>query len=74
MERIDDGDSKGQIKFSFRNLLALHRPLVIVDEAHNNTSPLSFEKSGPTLRGVACAKFLRGALEVKKPSSTSSVP
>ena len=35
--------SKGQIKFSFRNLLALHRPLVIVDEAHNNTSPLSFE-------------------------------
>jgi type III restriction enzyme len=43
MERIDDGDSKGQIKFSFRNLLALHRPLVLVDEAHNNTSPLSFE-------------------------------
>ena len=43
MERIEDGDNKGQIKFSFRNLLALHRPLVIVDEAHNNTSPLSFE-------------------------------
>jgi type III restriction enzyme len=43
MERVEDGDNKGQIKFSFRNLLALHRPLVIVDEAHNNTSPLSFE-------------------------------
>ena len=43
MERDEDGDNKGQIKFSFRNLLALHRPLVIVDEAHNNTSPLSFE-------------------------------
>ena len=43
MERIEDGDNKGQIKFSFRNLLALHRPLVIVDEAHNNTSPLSYE-------------------------------
>lgn len=43
MERIDDGDNKGQIKFSFRNLLALHRPLVIVDEAHNNTSALSYE-------------------------------
>src|ERR1700737_3177455 len=42
-ERDEDGDNKGQIKFSFRNLLALHRPLVIVDEAHNNTSPLSFE-------------------------------
>jgi type III restriction enzyme len=42
-ERIEDGDNKGQIKFSFRNLLALHRPLVIVDEAHNNTSTLSYE-------------------------------
>ena len=43
MERIEDGENKGQIKFSFRNLLALHRPLVIVDEAHNNTSALSYE-------------------------------
>ena len=43
LERIEDGEKKGQIKFSFRNLLTLHRPLVIVDEAHNNTSPLSFE-------------------------------
>ena len=43
LERFEDGDNKGQIKFSFRNLLALHRPLVIVDEAHNNTSSLSFE-------------------------------
>ena len=43
MERIEDGENKGQIKFSFRNLLALHRPLVIVDEAHNNTSTLSYE-------------------------------
>ena len=40
---FEDGDHKGQIKFSFRNLLALHRPLVIVDEAHNNTSALSYE-------------------------------
>ena len=39
MERREDG----AIKLSFRNLLALHRPLVIVDEAHNNTSALSFE-------------------------------
>jgi type III restriction enzyme len=43
LERIEDGDRKGEIKFSFRNLLALHRPLVMVDEAHNNTSSLSFE-------------------------------
>lgn len=40
MER-KEGDST--IKFSFRNVLALHRPLVIVDEAHNNTSKLSYE-------------------------------
>jgi type III restriction enzyme len=43
MERFEEGDNKGQIKFSFRNVLAFHRPLVIVDEAHNNTSALSFE-------------------------------
>jgi len=39
LERFENGD----IKFSFRNLLALHRPLVIIDEAHNNTSELSVE-------------------------------
>lgn len=38
LERFENGD----IKFSFRNLLALHRPLVIIDEAHN-TSELSVE-------------------------------
>jgi type III restriction enzyme len=38
-ERFADG----QIKYSFRNLLALLRPLVIVDEAHNATSDLSVE-------------------------------
>ncbi len=43
MDRFEEGDNKGQIKFSFRNLLAVHRPLVIVDEAHNNTSQLSVE-------------------------------
>ena len=40
MER--DGQS-GQIKFSFANLLRWHRPLVIVDEAHNAKSDLSIE-------------------------------
>lgn len=43
MERFEEGDNKGAIKFSFRNVLAIHRPLVIVDEAHNNTSKLSIE-------------------------------
>ncbi len=43
LDRIEEGEDKGQVKFSFRNLLALHRPLVIVDEAHNHASPLSVE-------------------------------
>jgi type III restriction enzyme len=43
LEKIEEGEGKGTIKYSFRNLLALHRPLVIVDEAHNATSNLSVE-------------------------------
>lgn len=38
------GDSNARpIKRSLANLLAWHRPIVIVDEAHNHTTPLSFE-------------------------------
>jgi len=33
----------GRVKFSFANLLAWYRPIVIVDEAHNNGTPLSME-------------------------------
>lgn len=33
----------GRVKYSFANLLAWHRPVVIVDEAHNNTTSLSYE-------------------------------
>jgi type III restriction enzyme len=33
----------GKVKRSFANLLAWYRPIVIVDEAHNNTSNLSVE-------------------------------
>lgn len=33
----------GKIKYSFANLLALHNPLVIVDEAHNARTNLTFE-------------------------------
>ena len=36
----------GKVKFSFRNLLALYRPVVIVDEAHNASSSLSVETLG----------------------------
>lgn len=33
----------GKVKNSFANLLALHRPLVIVDEAHNARTSLTFD-------------------------------
>jgi len=40
MEQREDGSG---IRYSFRNLLHIHRPLVIVDEAHNNSTKLSFD-------------------------------
>jgi type III restriction enzyme len=36
-------ESLGKIKYSFANLLMLHRPLVIMDEAHNARTPLTFD-------------------------------
>lgn len=33
----------GKIKYSFANLLVLHRPMVIIDEAHNARTSLTFE-------------------------------
>ncbi len=39
LERAEDGS----VKFSFVNLMAFHRPLVIVDEAHKAGTSLSFE-------------------------------
>lgn len=38
-----DRDDKGKIKFSFVNLVAFHRPLVIVDEAHKAGTNLAFD-------------------------------
>lgn len=50
LEKIEEGAGRGttseaalRVKFSFRNLLALHSPLVLIDEAHNASSPLSVE-------------------------------
>ena len=36
-------DESGNVKFSFANILAYLRPLVIIDEAHNHISKLSIE-------------------------------
>lgn len=43
LERNDDGPNKGDIRFSFANLLHLHNPLVIVDEAHQAVTGLAHE-------------------------------
>jgi len=43
LERVDEGPHKGDIRFSFANLMHLHRPLVIMDEAHKAGSKLSRE-------------------------------
>lgn len=42
----EEGARKGKPIASFANLMKLHRPLVIVDEAHNFTSTLSGETFG----------------------------
>jgi type III restriction enzyme len=36
-------DEFNKVKYSFANLLAYHRPLVLIDEAHNHSSDLSVE-------------------------------
>jgi type III restriction enzyme len=46
LDRHEDGPRRGKPIASFANLLKLHRPLVIVDEAHNFTSTLSGETFG----------------------------
>ena len=43
LERIEEGADKGKVKYSFANLLNIHRPLVIADEAHNNSTKLAYE-------------------------------
>ncbi|MEP0520387.1 MAG: DEAD/DEAH box helicase family protein [Hyphomicrobiales bacterium] len=43
LERNDEGARKGNIRNSFANLLHLHHPIVIVDEAHSAVTSLSFE-------------------------------
>lgn len=43
LERNDAGPMKGDIRFSFANLLHMHRPLVIVDEAHTAVTGLAHE-------------------------------
>lgn len=43
LETIAEGTRAGTVKFSFANLMHLHRPLMIVDEAHKAVTELSQE-------------------------------
>lgn len=52
MEKVSEADIQengltsrelGKVKYSFANLLAVYRPIVIVDEAHNARTSLTFE-------------------------------
>lgn len=43
LEKIESGPDVGKVKFSFANLLHLYRPLVLMDEAHNARTRLTFE-------------------------------
>jgi len=43
IEEYFEKDENGRPLYSFANLLAYLRPIVIIDEAHNNTSDLSIE-------------------------------
>lgn len=40
LDTIEEGADKGKPKYSFRNLLTIHRPLVIVDESQNAATEL----------------------------------
>lgn len=44
----------GKVKYSFANLMALHNPLVIIDEAHNARTSLTFD----TLRRIHPASII----------------
>ena len=43
LEKIAEGANAGKVKYSFANLMKIHHPMVIVDEAHNVRTGLSFD-------------------------------
>jgi type III restriction enzyme len=60
------GDRPAVIPFSFANVLRLRRPFIIVDEAHNSRTPLSFD---------TLARFRpSGILELTATPDTATTP
>ncbi len=58
----------GKINYSFANLLALYRPLVIVDEAHNARTSLTFD----TLRQIHPAAVIEFTATPNKSNTNGS--
>ena len=42
LEKIESGAGAGKVKYSFANLMMIHRPLIIADEGHHNHTDLTF--------------------------------
>ncbi|HLY03003.1 MAG TPA: hypothetical protein VKR56_10995, partial [Candidatus Cybelea sp.] len=61
-------DDRGRIKYSFANLLHLKRPVVIVDEAHNARTTLTFE----SLRRMNPASIIEFTATPDRDSKTGS--
>lgn len=77
LERVTENDTQenglspkevGKVKYSFANLLALHNPLVIVDEAHNARTTLTFE----TLKRVHPAAIIEFTATPNQTSANGS--
>ncbi|WP_040239777.1 DEAD/DEAH box helicase [Chromohalobacter japonicus] len=65
-EKLLHSEDGATVPYSLANVLRLHRPFVIVDEAHNNRTPLGFE----TLRRVNPS----GILELTATPDTTHTP
>ncbi|MGA3086450.1 MAG: DEAD/DEAH box helicase family protein [Thermodesulfobacteriota bacterium] len=65
---ILDKDENGVINYSLANVMRIHRPLVIVDEAHNARTDLSFDTLA-RFRPAAIVEFTATPDTVKSPSN-----
>lgn len=43
LEKIVDGPNAGKVKYSFANLMMIHQPMIVMDEAHNARTSLTFD-------------------------------
>ena len=66
--KLLDHDEKGNIPYSLANVMRIHRPLVIVDEAHNARTGLSFDTLA-RFRPSAIIEFTATPDKDKNPSN-----